>query len=70
MADWPGPEEQRTPYTPPLTLTPALLNSVASIAEALGRWSVRQEALPSPPTTLSPAGIQPTAPICWRPMGC
>jgi hypothetical protein len=24
------------PYTPPLTLTPALLNRVAAIAEALG----------------------------------
>ncbi len=36
------------PYTPPLTLTPALLNRVAAIAEALGRWSARQDALPSP----------------------
>ena len=36
------------PYAPPLTLTPALLNRVAAIAEALGRWSARQEALPSP----------------------
>jgi len=26
------------PYSPPLTLTPALLNRVAAIAEALGRW--------------------------------
>ncbi len=36
------------PYAPPLTLTPALLNRVAAIAEALGRWSARQDALPSP----------------------
>ena len=36
------------PYAPPLTLTPALLSQVASIAEALGRWSARQDALPSP----------------------
>jgi len=35
------------PYAPPLTLTPALLNRVAAIAEALGRWSARQDALPS-----------------------
>ena len=35
-------------YSPPLTLNPALLNRVAAIAEALGRWSARQEALPSP----------------------
>lgn len=48
MADSPGPEDQPTPYTPPLTLTPALLNSVAAIAEALGRWSVGQEGAPSP----------------------
>ena len=34
--------------SPPLTLTPALLNRVAAIAEALGRWSARQDALPSP----------------------
>jgi len=36
------------PYSPPLTLTPALLSQVAAIAEALGRWSARQDALPSP----------------------
>ena len=36
------------PFTPPLTLTPALLSQVAAIAEALGRWSARQDALPSP----------------------
>ena len=26
------------PYAPPFTLTPELLNRVAAIAEALGRW--------------------------------
>jgi len=36
------------PYAPPLTLTPVLLSQVAAIAEALGRWSARQDALPSP----------------------
>jgi Fic family protein len=36
------------PYAPPLTLTPELLNRVAAIAEALGRWSALQDALPSP----------------------
>jgi len=36
------------PYSPPLTLTPALLSQVAGIAEALGRWSARQDSLPSP----------------------
>ena len=36
------------PYSPPLTLTPALLSQVAAIAEALGRWSARQDAQPSP----------------------
>jgi Fic family protein len=36
------------PYAPPLTLTPALLSQVASIAEALGRWSARQDAQSSP----------------------
>jgi Fic family protein len=36
------------PYSPPLTLTPELLNRVAAIAEALGRSSARQDALPSP----------------------
>jgi hypothetical protein len=35
-------------YSPPLTLNPALFNRVAAIAEALGRWSARQDALPSP----------------------
>ncbi|MFW6730865.1 MAG: Fic family protein [Synechococcus sp.] len=30
------------------TFTPALLSQVAAIAEALGRWSARQDALPSP----------------------
>ncbi|MEB3198629.1 MAG: Fic family protein [Candidatus Sericytochromatia bacterium] len=36
------------PYRPPLTLTPALLTRVAEIAEALGRWSARQERTLSP----------------------
>ena len=36
------------PYAPPLTLTPALLNRVAAIAEALGRWSARQDSQSSP----------------------
>jgi Fic family protein len=36
------------PYAPPLTLNPALLNRVAAIAEALGRWSARQDLQPSP----------------------
>ncbi|MFN9628892.1 MAG: Fic family protein [Cyanobacteriota bacterium] len=36
------------PYAPPLTLTPALLSQVARIAEALGRWSARQDSQPSP----------------------
>jgi Fic family protein len=36
------------PYAPPLTLNPALLNRVAVIAEALGRWSARQDSQPSP----------------------
>jgi Fic family protein len=36
------------PYAPPLTLTPTLLNRVAAIAEALGRWSARQDSQPSP----------------------
>ena len=31
-----------------MTLTPALLNRVAAIAEALGRWSARQDSQPSP----------------------
>ena len=31
------------PYSLPLTLTPAVLNQVASIAEALGRWSALEE---------------------------
>ena len=48
MTHSPRGPDPHAPYTPPLSLTPALLNSVAAIAEALGRWSVRQEALPSP----------------------
>ena len=36
------------PYAPPLTLNPALLIRVAAIAEARGRGSARQDALPSP----------------------
>ena len=36
------------PYAPPLTLNSALLNHVADIAEALGRWSARQDSQPSP----------------------
>ena len=36
------------PYSPPLTLNPALLSQVAAIAEVLGRWSARQDVLPSP----------------------
>jgi Fic family protein len=36
------------PYSPPLTLNPALLNRVAAITESLGRWSARQDVLPSP----------------------
>jgi len=39
---------REAPYAPPLTLNPALLNRVAAIAEALGRWSARQDAWPSP----------------------
>ena len=35
-------------YSPPLTLNPALLSQVAAIAEVLGRWSARQDVLPSP----------------------
>lgn len=35
-------------YAPPLTLTRALLNQVAAIAEVLGRWSAREERTPSP----------------------
>ena len=31
-----------------MTLTPELLNRVAAIAEALGRWSARQDSQPSP----------------------
>ncbi len=42
------------PYSPPLTLTPALLSQVAVIAEALGRWSAHQDAQPSPrPASIS-----------------
>jgi Fic family protein len=40
--------DRDAPYSPPLSLNPALLNRVAAIAEALGRWSARQDALPSP----------------------
>jgi len=40
--------DPEAPYAPPLTLTPALLSQVAAIAEALGRWSARQDAQPSP----------------------
>jgi Fic family protein len=36
------------PYSPPLSITPALLSQVAGIAEAHGRWSARQDALSSP----------------------
>jgi Fic family protein len=39
---------REAPYAPPLTLNPALLNRVAAIAEALGRWSARQDSQPSP----------------------
>jgi hypothetical protein len=42
------------PYSPPLTLTPALLNRVAAIAEALGRWSARQDAAITPPAPREP----------------
>jgi Fic family protein len=48
MADPSTSGEADAPYSPPLTLNPALLNRVAAIAEALGRWSARQDALPSP----------------------
>ena len=48
MADPSTSGEADPPYSPPLTLNPALLNRVAAIAEALGRWSARQDALPSP----------------------
>ena len=48
MADPSTSGEADAPYAPPLTLNPALLNSVAAIAEALGRWCARQDALPSP----------------------
>ena len=58
------------PYAPPLTLTPALLNRVAAIAEALGRWSARQDSQPSPPTRPCRAGIQPIASIFSKPKGC
>jgi predicted HTH transcriptional regulator len=47
MAERCGPDPRDT-YAPPLTLTPALLNQVAAIAEALGRWSAREERSPSP----------------------
>jgi Fic family protein len=48
MADPSTSGEADAPYAPPLTLNPALLNRVAAIAEALGRWSARQDAWPSP----------------------
>jgi Fic family protein len=48
MADPSSSREADAPYSPPLTLNPALLNRVAAIAESLGRWSARQDALPSP----------------------
>jgi Fic family protein len=48
MADPSTSGEADASYSPPLTLNPALLNRVAAIAEALGRWSARQDALPSP----------------------
>jgi predicted HTH transcriptional regulator len=47
MAERCGPDPRDT-YAPPLTFTPALLNQVAAIAEALGRWSAREERSPSP----------------------
>lgn len=48
MTPQPGPSSDDGPYSPPLSITPALLSQVASIAEALGRWSARQERQPSP----------------------
>jgi Fic family protein len=36
------------PYAPPLALSQALLHQVAAICNALGRWSAREEAAPSP----------------------
>ncbi len=36
------------PYAPPLTLSQELLHQVAAICGALGRWSAREEAAPSP----------------------
>ena len=36
------------PYAPPLPLSQALLHQVGSICSALGRWSAREEAAPSP----------------------
>jgi predicted HTH transcriptional regulator len=47
MAERCGPDPRDTD-APPLTLTPALLSQVAAIAEALGRWSAREERSPSP----------------------
>lgn len=44
-----GSVNEGTPYAPPLTLTPALLNQVAAIAEVLGRWSARTASTPSRP---------------------
>lgn len=48
MADPSSSGAADAPYAPPLTLTPELLNRVAAIAEALGRWSARQDSQPSP----------------------
>jgi Fic family protein len=48
MTPPPGPSSDDSPYSPPLSITPALLSQVATIAEAFGRWSARQERQPSP----------------------
>jgi Fic family protein len=48
MADPPSFGEVDPSYAPPLSLTPEILNSVATIAEALGRWSACRDAGPSP----------------------
>jgi len=42
-----GPDPRDTD-APLLTLTPAFLNQVAAISEAVGRWSAREERSPSP----------------------
>lgn len=42
MAERCGPDPSDT-YAPPLTLTPALPNQVAAIAEALPRWNLRKQ---------------------------